>query len=326
MSRSLRILVASPAAEPGHGGAEWAIWQYVLGLRRLGHEARLANSVDGVYDVVLNTSGILPPESIAAIPLRVYLDLDPAFNQLWHLEGIDRHFDGHTHFVTVGQAIGHATCPVPTLGFQWIGTLPPVVLEEWPLANGVETNALTTVANFRSYGSITRDGVIYGQKVHSLRTVITLPRRVGERFVVAMRLHADEQVDISALQDNGWELIDPCDVAATPRAYRRFVQGSLAEIGIAKSGYVVSHCGWFSDRSACYLASGRPVIAQDTGFPQFLPAGDGLMPFGTQDEAALAIERLRSNYSRHSRAARAIAEEFLDSDVVLAKLLNQVVT
>ena len=324
MSRPLRILIASPAAEPGHGGAEWAVWQYVLGLRRLGHEARLANWVDGEYDLVLNTSGILPAESIATIPVRVYLDLDPGFNQLWHLDGIDRHFDGHTHFVTVGQAIGLNTCPVPTLGLHWIGTLPPVVLNEWPSANGVETDALTTVANFRGYGSVTREGVMYGQKVHSLRTVINLPRRVSERFVVAMRVHPDEEVDITALHDNGWELVDPCDVVATPDAYRHFVQGSLAEIGIAKSGYVVSQCGWFSDRSACYLASGRPVIAQDTGFCQFLPIGEGLIAFATEDEAAGAVEGLRANYARHSRAAREIAEEFLDSDIVLSSLLNRI--
>jgi hypothetical protein len=298
--------------------------QYLLGLRRLGHDAQLGNWVEGSWDVVLNTSGILPPESIAAIPVRVYLDLDPGFNQLWHADGIDRHFEGHTHFVTVGQAIGDRSCPVPTFDLDWIGTLPPVVLDQWPVANGVETNALTTVANFRSYGSISKNGVMYGQKVHSLRTVINLPRRVGERFVVAMRVHADEQADLAALQANGWDLVDPCEVAATPEAYRRFVQGSLAEIGIAKSGYVVSQCGWFSDRSACYLASGRPVIAQDTGFCRFLPIGRGLIAFGTEDEAAAAIEGLRGNYAKHARAARAIAQEFLDSDVVLSSLLQRI--
>ncbi len=213
---------------------------------------------------------------------------------------------------------------MPTLGLQWIGTLPPVVLDQWPSANGVETDALTTVANFRSYGSISKDGVMYGQKVHSLRTVINLPRRVAERFVVAMRVHPDEQQDLAALDANGWQLVDPCQVAATPEAYRRFVQGSLAEIGIAKSGYVVSQCGWFSDRSACYLASGRPVIAQDTGFCQFLPIGQGLIAFATEDEAAAAVEGLRANYARHSQAARAIAEEFLDSDVVLSSLMDRI--
>lgn len=320
----MRILVAAPATEPGHGGADWAVMQYVLGLRRLGHDARLASWVEGDYDLVFNTSGILPAESIAGIPVRVYLDLDPGFNQLWHQDGIDRHFDGHTHFVTVGQAIGRGSCPVPTLGLSWIGTLPPVVLEQWPAASGVETDALTTVANFRSYGSVSRDGVLYGQKVHSLRTVIGLPRRVRERFVVAMQIHPDEKRDLEALHANGWVLIDPCQVAASPDSYRRFVQGSLAEIGIAKSGYVVSKCGWFSDRSACYLASGRPVVAQETGFSEFLPTGEGLVAFGDEDHAAAAIDSLRGDYARHSRAARRIAEEYLDSDRVLASLLEKV--
>ena len=326
MTRPLRILVAAPASEPGHGGAQWAVMQYVLGLRRLGHKAQLGNWVEGAFDVVLNTSGILPQESIAGIPVRVYLDLDPGFNQLWHQDGIDRHFDGHTHFVTVGQAIGSGSCPVPTLGLPWIGTLPPVVLEQWTAANGVETDALTTIANFRSYGSIAKDGALYGQKVHSLRTVIGLPRRVRERFVVAMQVHPDEKKDLEALDANGWELIDPCLVASTPDDYRRFVQGSLAEIGIAKSGYVVSKCGWFSDRSACYLASGRPVVAQETGFSEFLPTGEGLLAFRDEDHAAAAIECLRGKYARHSRAAREIAEEHLDSDRVLKRLLAEVAT
>ena len=324
MSRSLRILVASPAAEAGHGGAEWALMQYVLGLRRLGHDARLGNWVDGEWDAVLNTSGILPPQSIAAIPIRVYLDLDPGFNQLWHLDGIDRHFEGHTHYVTVGQAIGDRSCPVPTLDLDWIGILPPVVLEQWSPANGVETDAMTTVANFRSYGSIAKDGVLYGQKVHSLRTLMNLPRRVSERFVLAMRVHPEEEKDLSVLDANGWHLVDPCQVASTPETYHRFVQGSLAEIGIAKSGYVVSQCGWFSDRSACYLASGRPVVAQETGFSNFLPTGEGLLAFTDEDGAAAAIEGLRRDYVRHSRAARAIAEEYLDSDIVLTNLLTRI--
>jgi len=321
----VRILIADSASSTREqGGAVWAVRQYVLGLQRLGHFVHLAPRVEGEFDLVLNMSGILSPDVIAGIPIRVYLDLDPAFNQLWHDGGIDRRFDGHTHFVTVGQAIGHKGCDVPTFGHDWIGTLPPVVLDEWPQANGIETDALTTVANFRSYGSIERNGAHYGQKVHSLRRVLGLPQRTRERFVLAMQVHPDDGRDLADLAGNGWELVNPRVVAGTTDEYRRFVRGSRAEIGIAKSGYVAARCGWFSDRSACYLASGRPVVAQDTGFPQFVPTGDGLLAFDDEDGAVAAIDELRRDYAHHARAARELAAAYFDSDLVLSRLLGNV--
>src|SRR5207247_1904621 len=203
----------------------------------------------------------------------------------------------------------------------WLTSLPPVVLADWLPGNGIETDALTTVANFRSYGSIERAGIHYGQKVHSLRSVIHLPRRTGERFVLAMHMHRDEGKDIAALTENNWEVVDPDAVAGTPEDYRRFVRGSRAEIGIAKSGYVASRCGWFSDRSACYLASGRPVVAQDTGFSQFVPAGEGLLAFDDEDGAVAAVKAIRRDYCHHSQASRQLAREDLHSDRGLTSLL-----
>jgi len=327
LSRPLRIFVAAPPPVFGHAGATWALLHYRIGLSRLGHKVRMGGpqEFDGLkFDIVVNTSGLLDPERIAAIPIRVYLDLDPAFNQLWHEQGVDRRFDGHTHFVTVGQAIGSRTCEVPTHGLDWIGILPPVVMDEWPPSDQVVTRAFTTVANMRSYGPIDRMGVLFGQKVHSLRAFRNLPLLANERFLIAMRLHPEESEDVTALITGGWEFADPDMVAATPRAYRQFVRGSLAEIGIAKSGYVVSRCGWFSDRSACYLASGRPVIAQETGFSQFLPTGRGLLGFADVDSAVHAVANVCDNYGAHSRAARRLAEEYLDSDRVLSNLLEKV--
>ena len=259
---------------------------------------------------------------LGEIPVRVYLDLDPAFNQLWHaVQGIDMRFDGHTHFATVGLALGTPGCAVPTCGRDWIPTLPPVVLDRWPVAEALERDALTTVANWRGYGSIEHEGVLYGQKAHSLRRLVDLPRRTPQRLELALAIHEGEQPDLAALAEHGWRLVDPVEAAGTPERYRRFVQGSKAELGIAKSGYVASRCGWFSDRSACYLASGRPVIAQETGFSAHLPTGEGLFAFETAEDVLAAIDALRSGYERHRRAARALAEEHLDSDAVLTRLL-----
>lgn len=285
-------------------------------LREAAHEA----------DIFINIAGgLTEPDLLERIPVRLYLDLDPGFTQLWHdVEGIDMRFDGHTHFATVGLTLGHAGSSVPTCGIEWIPTLPPVVLAEWPFARRLEREALTTVANWRGYGSIQVNGTFYGQKAHSLRRLLELPRRTGARFELALAIDPGEPRDLAALAENGWELVDPGTVAATPDAYHRFVQGSRGEFGIAKSGYVEGRCGWFSDRSVCYLASGRPVIAQETGFSSTLPTGEGLFVFESMDDVGEAVDALASDYERHRLAARSIAEEVFASDVVLPRLLSRV--
>jgi hypothetical protein len=375
----LRILVSGMiAAVPAHGGATWAVLQYLLGFGRLGHEVTFVEQMDSAgtdldgsasvaymrevaerfglaerwallsagtrktaglpyerlraaareADVLVNISGILADEDLVApVPVRVYLDLDPAFNQLWHASGIDMHFGGHTHFVTVGQAIGSPECPVPTGGLDWIPTVPPVVLEHWPRARadrGAGAGAFTTVGNWRGYGSIEYEGQHYGQKAHSMRELMSIPTLTDATLRPALDVHPGETPDLEALDRNGWQLLDPGAVAPDPDSYREFVAGSLAEFGVAKSGYVLSRCGWFSDRSACYLASGRPVLAQDTGFPRYLPAGEGLLAFAGVDDALAGIEEIRSRYEMHADAAHSLARERLDSDRVLTRLLNRV--
>jgi hypothetical protein len=180
------------------------------------------------------------------------------------------------------------------------------------------------VGNWRGYGSVEHEGQHYGQKAHSMRALMSIPTRTDAILRLALDVHPEETPDLEALDRNGWQLLDPAAVAHDPDPYRRFVAGSLAEFGVAKSGYVLSRCGWFSDRSACYLASGRPVLAQDTSFPRFLPTGEGLLAFTGVDDAVAGIEEIRSDYERHAAAARALAEAHLDSDLVLARLLERV--
>lgn len=374
MRERLRILLAGMVAgDPHQGGATWAVLQYALGFRRLGHDVWLVEPVGrleptsvayfqrvaaefglssraallaagsrattGVSyaelrraardaDLLVNVSGMLADEELlAAVPLRLYLDLDPAFTQLWHaVEGIDMRFDAHTHFATVGQAIGARECAIPDCGRRWLPTHPPVVLDRWPFADGPAGDAFTTIANWRGYGSIEHGGVRYGQKAHSFRELVELPRRTAERFALALSIHPEERRDLDALSRNGWALLDPVETAGTPGRYAEFVRGSKAELGVAKEGYVVSRCGWFGDRSACYLASGRPVVAQDTGFGRSLPTGEGLFAFRTADGALAAIAELARDYERQRQAARALAEEHLDSDRVLGRLLDAVGT
>jgi hypothetical protein len=378
--KSTILLSGMIGGVPRQGGATWAVLQYLLGFKRLGHNVYFVEPVDSAAvrpcgnrlldsdnaryfhevmalfgledvstmlnaqtretigleyeellqvarraDVLVNISGLLTDDTLLeSIPVRLYLDLDPAFTQLWHfVQGIDLRLDGHTHFATVGLAIGKAECRVPTGGLDWIKTPPPVVLEYWPAAGEIRNEALTTVANWRSYGSVEYEGVQYGQKAHSLRRLIDLPTRTSMRCRMALAIHPAETSDLFQLERNAWEIVDPLTVASTPGDYAAFVRGSWAELGVAKSGYVTSNSGWFSDRSVCYLASGRPVIAQDTGFSRWLPTGAGLLRFATTEEALDAIEEVRNAYSRHAAAARSIAETWFDSDRVLSRLLQR---
>jgi hypothetical protein len=378
--RRLKIIVSGMmAADPWQGGATWAVLQYVVGFRQLGHEvlfvepiqpkalrpsgAELQESDNAKYfqqvasesgiaadaclflagtnqtthlsyddirkfarsaDLLINISGMLCEEELTApIPVRAYLDLDPAFNQLWNaVQGIDMRFSGHTHHVTIGNCIGQPDCPVPTCGLSWLTTFQPIVLDHWPVASRIQYDALTTVGNWRGYGSIEHQGVLYGQKAHSLRPLFALPTLTKERFVLALSIHPAEKNDLQALSANGWQLVEPSRVTASPGAYQQFIQGSKAEFGIAKSGYVLSRCGWFSDRSVCYLASGRPVLAQETGFSSFLPRGHGLFAFNTVENVLDAIDQLNHSYAEHCQEARLIAEEFFDSRKVLGRLLQ----
>lgn len=288
-----------------------------LSYERLVETARQA-------DLLINISGMLTDENLLSrIPARAYLDIDPAFVQLWHTQGINMRFKGHTHFVTIGQAIGESDCPVPTCGINWIRTLQPMVLSHWPLAETITWDGLTTIANWRGYGSVEHEGVHYGQKAHSLRKFFDLPSRTQEKFYPAICIHPGEVADIAELDRFGWQRLDPSLVAGTPRAFQEFIQGSKAEFGIAKSGYVLSRCGWFSDRSLCYLASGRPVIAQDTGLQPYVPFGAGLFAFQSAEDVLAAIDTINSDYQKHRLAARDLAEEYFDSNKVLPLLLSR---
>jgi hypothetical protein len=286
----------------------------------------------GRADLLVNLSGVLRDRELTEpIPNRLYIDLDPGFTQLWsEVEGMDMGFEGHTHFATVGQGLGEPHCAVPTGEPSWIPTLPPVVMDHWPVLEAREgafetcKGVFTTVGNWRAYGSVHHAGVHYGQKAHAMRPLMDLPRLAGERVRLALTIHPDERPDLDALSAGGWDLVDPVRAAGTPDRYRRFIGSSLAELGIAKSGYVESDCGWFSDRSACYLATGRPVLAQDTGFSRYLPTGAGLCSFRTVEEAAEGVRAIRRDYAAHARAARTLALDRLDSAHVLTTLLTRV--
>jgi hypothetical protein len=274
--------------------------------------------------LLINVMGFLQDEEIlGAAPVRVFLDIDPGFGQIWKELGLHDLFAGHDRFLTVGGRIGAADCEVPTVGLDWIPITPPVELAEWPVQAG-RGSGFTTVASWRgAFGPLEYEGRTLGLRVHEFRRFIELPELLPADFEVALDIHEAESDDLGSLRRHGWELTDPRQAAGDPWRYREFIQRSAAELMIAKNLYVETRSGWFSDRSACYLASGRPVLAQDTGLDGLLPTGEGLVTFTTLDEAVAGAERIEADYERHSRTAREIAEEHLSAERVLPRMLER---
>jgi hypothetical protein len=160
-------------------------------------------------------------------------------------------------------------------------------------------------------------------RVHEFRKFAQLPRLSGRPFELALAIHPAEVNDLALLADNGWSLVDPSLVAGDPWAYQAYIQSSMAEFMVAKNMYVQGNSGWLSERSLCYLASGKPVLAQDTRFTQHYPTGEGLLAFTTVEEASSGVEEISRNRAHHARAARALAEDYFDSDKVLGRLLGK---
>lgn len=278
-------------------------------------------------DALINISGHLTLDAVfERIPRRAYVDIDPGFTQIWHAQGatglgIARH---NFHF-TIGENIGTPGCAIPTSGIHWRKTRPPVVLEEWPVVAGAAFDRFTTIANWRgSFGPLEFEGRTYGLKVHEFRKCIGLPRATSLPFEIALGIHPADHNDRTALDAAGWRLTDPILAAGSTDSFREYVRGSGAEFSVAQGVYVHTGSGWFSDRTAVYLASGRPALVQDTGFGKNLPTGRGLLAFSTPDEAAAGAASIVSDYARHSRAAREVAEECFDSQKVLGTLMSEI--
>jgi hypothetical protein len=271
--------------------------------------------------LLLNVNGFVDDEDVlGCAPVTAFLDIDPGFGQMWRELGLHDPFTGHDHYVTIGENIGRPDCEIPTGGIDWVTTPQPVVLDQWPYQepNG---GAFTSVVSWRGPAApvVYRDKT-YGLRVHEFRKFAALPSRSSAGFEVALDIHPADQADADLLRSNGWSLVDPLSVAADPWTYQSYVQQSRAEVMIAKSMYVESRSGWFSDRSICYLASGRPVLAQNTGFTDRYASHEGIVAFSDLDGAVAGAEMISGDYTRHSRAAREIAEEHFDSKKVLPRL------
>jgi hypothetical protein len=275
-------------------------------------------------DLLVNLSGNLRSPALRGLFRRAaYVDLDPGYTQLWHAEALDVGLDGHDVFFTVGLLLGKPECSLPSAGVDWRPLPPPVVLDEWQPVEAECAERFTTVASWRgAYGPATHRGRTFGVKAHEFRRFASVPELAPGDYELALAIDRADSDDRSLLAARGWRLADPVAVAGTPSAFRTYVSTSSAEFSVAQGIYAETACGWFSDRTAKYLAAAKPALVQDTGVGRVLPTGRGLLTFRTLDEAVAGARRIVDDYGAHCRVAREIAVEHLDSDLVLGRFLE----
>ncbi len=275
-------------------------------------------------DLLINFSGDLKTDSLLEIfKRRVYMDVDPVYTQLWHSEyKSDLKFQLHDVFFTRGLNIGTEFSPIPDCGLRWNTTLPPVVLDYWPVSDyDPECRSFTSVASWTGNSDLQYRDEWYRSKYAEFPRFAELPEQSGQEFEIVMRNWDPENAEIQRMKEKGWVLLPGSEIADLAK-YQKFISDSRAEFGIAKQAYIKSNSGWFSERSSHYLASGKPVLIQNTGFDRVLPTGEGLLSFNTFEEALRGIEVINDDYEKHSRSARRFAEEYLDHRKVLPRFLD----
>ncbi len=280
--------------------------------------AQVAKACDNA-DLMVNLSGgcwMVRPEyeNLA----KIFIDTDPGFTQQaiadagegWYRD----FFAAHDALFTFALRIDDPTCTVAATPFRWHPTIQPVELGFWPVTPAPQDGSFTTIL---SWTTDSFPGIGKGKGDELLR-LIALPGRTGERILLAIA--GKPPTDL--LAEHGWELTDAVQATIDAEAYRRFIQGSKAELGFAKAMYVETRSGWFSDRTQCYLTSGRPALVRETGFGGLLPVGEGLLSFEGAEDILEGIERIAADYELHSRRAREIAEDHFAGQRVLRSLLQ----
>ena len=274
-------------------------------------------------DIFFNLSGIYPwRDFIQKIPVRVLIDTDPAFTQIDNIQNTARKnlAQSHTHFFSFGENFGKQSCSMPDDGFDWQPTRQPVVMDLWNFSPGNISGKWTTVMQWDSYKTRELDGRKYGMKSFSFMDYLDLPSKTNDTFEVAIGSASTSKIN---LLDYGWKSVNPLEVTKTHKSYQDFIKNSKGEWSIAKQGYLITRCGWFSERTTCYLASGRPVIVQDTGFSEFIETGKGLHCFSNEENILIALEKINGNYATECVLARNIVKEYFNSNKVLSGMLNK---
>jgi hypothetical protein len=276
---------------------------------------------------VINLCGASHPDALTFRPRGklLYLETDPVLYQVRLAQGdpgILQFLTGHDTYVTYGENLGAADCPIPLSHFTWHKTRPPVVLDLWPFHPDLSFPRFTTIATWHNRG---KDLCFRGETYHwskhlNFLTLVDLPQRTPQELELAVEI--DDAAELTAFQRCGWLLTNPLAVSQDMDIYREYIGSSRGEFTVSKDVVARTNSGWFSDRSVCYLAAGRPVVTQETGFSKYIPTGRGLFAFSTADEALAALDAINRDYPAHTRAAREIAAEYFSAEKVLGKLLH----
>jgi hypothetical protein len=291
-------------------------------LKTLYREADCALNICGSHDM---------NDDLRSIRNLIYVESDPGVEQIKIDKGESQTVDylkEHHHLFTFGENIGTPAFAVPTHGFNWLPTRQPVVTDLWcaePEAATPSPGAMfTTICNWSTSGKKDIEwhgsNYLWSKSLEFLRFV-EAPGRSGENFEMATDIKDEKEREL--FERNGWKLVLPHDLSVDWNGYRDYIRGSKGEFTCAKDQYIRLDTGWFSDRTACYLAAGRPVITQATGFTAHYGGGEGLFAFSTMEEITGAVAAIRSDYARHSRAALGIAREVFEAEKVLASLLER---
>jgi hypothetical protein len=308
-------------------GEAWAYRDAVEDRRTHGVSDERLQQTLASADALVNVSGatLLRDEHLQ-VPVRIYLETDPVLPQIQVEQGNEFTIGlmaAHTHHFTYGENVGAPDCDVPTGPFRYHHTRPPVVLDWWtPLAGDFAGRPFTTVSNWEQ---TTKDvewrGRLYRWSKHGeFKRFLDLPKVVDRPLELALAL--DDRDTIAMIEAAGWRVVPAGPLSKDVDRYRDYIRSSAGEFSVAKEQYVCLRSGWFSDRTACYLAAAKPAVVQDTAFDCALPIGEGLFAFEDLDDVVAAFAEIDADYPRHSAAARALAEEYLDSDRVLGRLLE----
>ena len=258
---------------------------------------------------------------------QMFIDGDPMFCQVGLLSPKNADYaarvKAHDSHFTFGLNVGARDCLAPDVGIAWKHTVQPIALDWWPLQTDEGLDRFTTVMNWASYAPVEWQGRTYGQKDLEFERFKLLPKHTPQRLEMAMGQGVGSKRPTEELRALGWIILEAGEVLPDHRSYHEFLRTSKAEWSVAKHGYVAARTGWFSCRTACYLALGRPAVVQETGWSDYIPAGDGLLAFTTLDEAADAIADINDHYAEHQAAARALAKQYFEAKKVCADLLVQ---
>ena len=274
-------------------------------------------------DLLLNFQYVTSPELLARFRRTALVDIDPGLLQFWISRGQLR-VPHHDFYFTTGENVGQPGSQIPDCGLDWIHIRPAVCLERWPYRFDPRCEAFTTVSIWDSSDWIVDANETYeNTKRVAFLEFADLPRLTRQPLELALFLRWErDMTDARDLERRGWRIRHSREVASTPEMYQAYIQQSRGEFSCAKRSCMKFQNAWVSDRTICYLASGKPVVVQDTGPSGFLPNGEGMFRFSTAQEAAEAFEAINADYERHCRAARELAETYFDAKQAAGKILS----